>query len=294
MSFTKMTADVENITPLKDRPNEKPNGLSAAELRKKFDQAAIALKDFINRHIDELGAYTAAGNIGAKITVNGQRLDVNLQQAIDTAVEIGSSSGIQDGSVTNAKLRSAVDGANGAVSTDKINDGAVTAAKLGTDAVTTAKILNGNVTADKLGSNSVTEAKIAGGAVSADKINDGAVTATKIAGGAVSADKINDGAVTATKIAGGAVSAEYTGTLDAEDWSGDAAPYTQSIPVTGILSTDNPIADVAYSGTGSTDIARATNFSYIYRIATTDGFITAYAMQPPTVNLPIRLLCVRK
>lgn len=269
-----MTADVENITPLKDRPNEKPNGLSAIELRKKFDQAAIALKDFINRHIDELGAYTAAGNIGAKITVNGQRLNVNLQQAIDTAVEIGSSSGIQDGSVTNAKLRSAVDGANGAVSTDKINDGAVTAAKLGTDAVTTAKIMNGNVTADKLDSNSVTEAKIATGAVNADKINDGAVTATKIADGAVSA--------------------EYTGTLDAEGWSGDAAPYRQSISVPGILSTDNPIADVAYSGTWSTDIARATSFSYIYRIATTDGSITAYAMQQPTVNLPIRLLCVRK
>ncbi len=254
MSFTKMTADVENITPLKDRPNEKPNGLSATELRKKFDQAAIALKNFINRHIDELGAYTAAGNIGAKITVNGQRLNVNLQQAIDTAVEIGSSSGIPDGSVTNAKLRSTVDGANGAVSTDKINDGAVTAAKLGTDAVTTAKILNGNVTADKLGSNSVT----------------------------------------AAKIAAGAVSAEYTGTLDAEGWSGDAAPYTQSISVTGILSTDNPIADVEYSGTGSTDMDRARDFSYIYRIATTDGSITAYAMQQPTVNLPIRLLCVRK
>lgn len=249
-----MTADVENITPLKDRPNEKPNGLSASELRKKFDQAAIALKDFINGHIDELGANTAAGNIGAKITVNGQRLNVNLQQAIDTAVEIGSSSGIQDGSVTNAKLRSAVDGANGAVSTDKINDGAVTAAKLGTDAVTTAKIMNGNVTADKLGSNSVTEAKIAAGAVSA----------------------------------------EYTGTLDAENWSGNTAPYRQTVAAQGVTASDSPIIDLEASDTYSTAVNEDEAWSKIYKAVTGSGTITFYAKEIPSVALDFKARCIRK
>ena len=254
MSFTKMTAVVENITPLKDRPNEKPNGLSAAELRKKFDQAAIALKDFINQHIDELSAYTAAGNIGAKITVNGQRLNVNLQQAIDTAVEIGSSSGIPDGSVTNAKLRSAVDGANGAVSTDKINDGAVTAAKLGTDAVTTAKILNGNVTADKLDSNSVT----------------------------------------AAKIEGGAVSAEYTGTLADDEWSGNAAPYRQAVEVQGITASDSPIIDLVASDTYSTAVNEDEAWSKIYKAVAGSGTITFYAKEIPSVALTFKARCIRK
>jgi hypothetical protein len=234
MSFTKMTADVENITPLKDRPNEKPNGLSATELRKKFDQAAIALKDFINRHIDELGANTAAGNIGAKITVNGQRLNVNLQQAIDTAVEIGSSSGIQDGSVTNAKLRSAVDGANGAVSTDKINDGAVTAAKLGSNSVT------------------------------------------------------------AAKIEGGAVSAEYTETLDAEDWSGDAAPYTQAVAVQGVTASDSPIIDLVASDTYSTAVNEDEAWGKIYKAVAGSGTITFYAKEIPSVALTFKARCIRK
>ena len=252
-----MTADVENITPLKDRPNEKPNGLSATELRKKFDQAAIALKNFINQHIDELGAYTAAGNIGAKITVNGQRLNVNLQQAIDTAVEIGSSSGIPDGSVTNAKLRSAVDGANGAVSTDKINDGAVTAAKIGTAAVTTAKIMNGNVTADKLDSNSVTEAKIAGGAVSA----------------------------------------EYTETLTTSGWTaseGNVAPYMKEVTISGVLDTDSPIIDLVTSDIYDTALAQDEAWSKIYKAVAGSGMITFYAKEIPSVALTFKARCIRK
>lgn len=76
-------------------------------------------------------------------------------------------------------------------------------------------------------------------------------------------------------------------------WSGTSAPYTKTVSVSGILSTDTPIIDVVMSGTYSTDEARIEAWGYIYRAVTADNSITFYAMEKPTVSLPIQIRVVR-
>jgi hypothetical protein len=86
--------------------------------------------------------------------------------------------------------------------------------------------------------------------------------------------------------------AVLTATLDTT-WSGTSAPYTKTVSVSGILSTDTPIIDVVMSGTYSTDTAIAEAWGYIYRAVTADGSITFYATEKPTVSLPIQIRVVR-
>ena len=86
--------------------------------------------------------------------------------------------------------------------------------------------------------------------------------------------------------------AVLTATLDTT-WSGTSAPYTKTVSVSGILSTDTPIIDVVMSGTYATDEARAEAWGYIYRAVTANDSITFYAMEKPTVSLPIQIKVVR-
>ena len=69
MAFTKVTDDVANISKLSDRPNLN-DGLTAAQLKSKFDEAGVDLKTYINDTlIAELESTTdsasGADNIGA-------------------------------------------------------------------------------------------------------------------------------------------------------------------------------------------------------------------------------------
>jgi hypothetical protein len=64
MSLPRFNEDVENISALGDRPNDS-NGLTAAELKARFDKAVVDLKTWLNNtFIPALEANTAAGNIG--------------------------------------------------------------------------------------------------------------------------------------------------------------------------------------------------------------------------------------
>lgn len=69
MAFTELTDDLDIIQALDDQPND-VGGLTAEQLKAKFDEAANAIKDFINDSlIAELEATTngssGADNIGA-------------------------------------------------------------------------------------------------------------------------------------------------------------------------------------------------------------------------------------
>lgn len=90
-----------------------------------------------------------------------------------------------------------------------------------------------------------------------------------------------------------ASTALYNGTLLATGWS-SSAPYTQSITVSGIYSTDTPFIDI--------DISQAANASaaieawgLVGRItADADNKITAFCYdEKPTVNLPMTIKVVR-
>lgn len=81
-------------------------------------------------------------------------------------------------------------------------------------------------------------------------------------------------------------------TLDTS-WSGSSAPFTKSVTVNGIQSSDTPIIDVIMSGTFSTDQKRQEDWGYIYRAVTNTDLITFYASEKPTISLPVQIKVVR-
>lgn len=120
MSFQRMTADVDNISRLKDRPSEDPGGISSEQLKAKFDEAPLALQSFINSLIDALNSQTAAANIGAKRGEASSTVQIVLDSH-DSRIT----------SLENAEYT--------------IPDGAVTAAKIAANAVST--VYSGTLTA---------------------------------------------------------------------------------------------------------------------------------------------------
>lgn len=104
MAFTKITDDLNIIQALPDEPNE-AGGLSAAQLKAKFDEAGNKLKNGVNSLIDELGDYRAASNIGF-VSTSGVPED-NVQAAITNVqaqVRDISQGTVADGSITKRKL----------------------------------------------------------------------------------------------------------------------------------------------------------------------------------------------
>lgn len=92
-----------------------------------------------------------------------------------------------------------------------------------------------------------------------------------------------------------AIAHEYTVTLTASGWTGDAAPYTQTANVSGILAADSPIADLDVSSASAESYeALAAAWACVGRIQTADGQITATCYETkPTVDMTVRLMAVR-
>ena len=318
MAFTELTTDLNIIQALDDEPND-VGGLSAAELKAKFDEAANIIKTYLNETLIAEMEYAGAESLGiTPISELPGVTDVeNALKGIIVMLQDVTQGAVADGSITTAKLADLAVGtakiADLAVTSDKLNAGAVITAKILDLAVTTAKLAAGAVTAEKLANNAVVTAAIANRAVTTDKIADAnvttvkiadtnvttsklaanAVTTAKIAAEAVTADKIGTSAVTAAKVATGAVSTVYTATIGTT-WSGSAAPYTQTITVVGITANDKPIIDIIPSSTYSTAEEQLEAWASIYRIVTGADTITVYASEETTTAVPIQLLCVRR
>ena len=79
MALTKLTKDMAIIQKLEDEPND-VGGLTAAQLKAKFDEAGEAIKAFLNDSLlSELGGESAAASLGA--VLNGEKMSV--QEALD-------------------------------------------------------------------------------------------------------------------------------------------------------------------------------------------------------------------
>ena len=65
----------------------------------------------------------------------------------------------------------------------------------------------------------------------------------------------------------------FTTTLTVNDWEGDAAPYTQSIGIEGILSTDRPHFGPVYSSDNATMLAEMEAWSFVVDLETFDGYV---------------------
>lgn len=103
---------------------------------------------------------------------------------------------------------------------------------------------------------------------------------------------MSQGSVT-TQLNTKATTAQYTATLLASLWS-SSAPYTQTLNISGILSTDSPFVDVVLSSTTETAINQIDAFSCISKIETSDGSVTATCFSyKPSINVPIKLKVVR-
>ena len=223
----RVTDELGTVSTLDDRPND-TGGLTAAELKAKFDADAGALKDYVNDVlIPFLEGTSAAASIGIA-TISGFSAG-NIQTALEQI--IGAMQGITqgsvaDGSITLAKLAAEVtaialggaaashthgagDIASGTLDASripvldasKLDAGSVGSSQLASSAVTTQKIKDAAVTADKLAALSVLAQHIANSAVTTQKLADKTVTAAKLADKTVTAAKLADKTVTAAKLA---------------------------------------------------------------------------------------------
>ena len=76
-------------------------------------------------------------------------------------------------------------------------------------------------------------------------------------------------------------------------WTGSAAPYTQTITVSGMSANDNPIVDVVPSSTYETAQAQIADYAKIYKITTALNSITVYATEKTETTILIQLKCVK-
>ena len=215
--LTKLLTDLYIISLLDDEPND-VGGMSSAELKAKFDEAANTIKTYINESlIPELAGANGAESVGID-TVPGLTGVSTVQAAlakIEEQMAEMTQGAVADDSITTAKLAAlAVTSAKlaaAAVETDKIQDGAVTSVKLADLAVTAARLADLAVETAKIKDKAVTTAKIADKAVTTAKLGDASVgtaqldalsvTAAKLAALAVDTAKIKNGAVTRAKLA---------------------------------------------------------------------------------------------
>ena len=219
--LTKLLTDLYIISLLDDEPND-VGGMSSAELKAKFDEAANTIKTYINETlIPELAGANGADSVGID-TVPGLTGVSTVQAAlakIEEQMAEMTQGAVADESITTEKLAAlAVTSAKlaaAAVETDKIKDGAVTSVKLADLAVTaarladlaveTAKIKDQAVTTTKIADKAVTTAQLGDASVGTTQLDALAVSAAKLAASAVETAKIKDNAVTTAKIKDGAV-----------------------------------------------------------------------------------------
>lgn len=86
---------------------------------------------------------------------------------------------------------------------------------------------------------------------------------------------------------------DYSASFLASGWS-ESAPYTQTVSVSGVVSTDTPIVDVILSATAETAMSELENYVYFNKIDTGAGEITATCYDTvPTVDISLRIKVVR-
>lgn len=70
-------------------------------------------------------------------------------------------------------------------------------------------------------------------------------------------------------------------------WTGSEAPYKQIINIADIKETDYPVVDVVLSEDYETAMNELSNYAFIYKILTFNGYIEVYSIKPTEVELTI-------
>jgi hypothetical protein len=290
--LTKLTSDLDIISMLDNEPND-VGGLTAEELKAKFDEGANLIKQYINEVlIPELASEIGAANIGITRVpgITGAEDVQTALEKLETQMGDITQGAVADSSITTAKL------ADLAVTTAKLADACITLEKLADGIVTSDKLADLAVITAKIADTAITGAKIADKAVIRRCIGDKAVGTSQLGTAAVGSDQIDDNAVLTRCLAVGAVTVAKVNS-DARTqrwevsvsttWTGDAAPYTQSIAVSGMLATDVPkvykIAPASVSDVDDYD----EEFSKLYHVESSAGSITLYAKEQTTAGITV-------
>lgn len=219
MSLTLFTKNMSIIALLPDEPND-VGGLSAEQLKEKFDEGGNALKEYLNKTlIPEIDAAIEAAALGVP---SGGGIDGRI---------------IVDGSLTSGKY------ASGSVNVAAIADEAVTEPKIADRAVTGNKVAKGSIGREHLTEDAIIlqttdfPNKVVPGRALADETIEG----TKIAPKAVHGNNIVDKAVTAEKLADDAKSKGVAVVLTAVGW----ASNSQTVNVEGVTAGNNVLVAAA-------------------------------------------------
>lgn len=303
MAYERLTDDLDIISKLDTEPND-VGGLSAEELKAKFDEAGNAIKSYINETLlPSMEGENGAENIGIA-GISQISTATNVQDALVLICQLIndiSQGAVPDGSIGALKLAdAAVTAAKialSAVNSDNIVDGAVITAKLSDLCISTAKLAAKCVTSSKIADGAVGTTQMADGAVVNSKLGANAVQSNNIYEKAVSNAKLADNCVTNDKLADNAVSTLYTATIPhaAASWTSAGGVYYTTVPVNGLLITDSPIIDVLVDAGNPNAMQEIEDWGLcIFAFAYAANTLVVTFSDIPSVDIPVKLLCIRK
>ena len=247
MSLPKFNEDMQIISKLADEPND-VGGLSANELKAKFDEAGTIIKAFINDTLlPYLEAATGAGDIGIA-NIPGLNDAATVQAALQelkTQLNNTSTGSIPDRSLPGEKL------VTGAVGTNELANASVTFDKIANESVNDSKIAAEKLSGASIQAKAIQNSHLNGKVIKAENVEDNSLTgnqikdfsipAAKIASGAVQTAKIASGAVTRDKLAADAKVLSFTSkTVAVSDWASDTTytdfPYRAAVACEGVTA----------------------------------------------------------
>ncbi len=308
MSLPRVTTSLGTVSTLDDRPND-TSGLTAAELKAKFDKDSETLKAYINDIlIPFLESSSAAANLGIS-TVTGlsaETVQAALEQIMDTMQGI-SQGAVPNASITLVKLAEDVlailDGKQpltadlpvlSAVSLDDnipiqdVSSDSGAAIRL----YTLWEQFQRNTTGNKTGVvRSPGTNKFSVGTVQTSDLGPAVVTGEKLAALTVQAQHIAAGAITAQKLASDAVKLTFTNTAVAasafvSDTTYADFPFRASVSLAGV--TETMVPEVFF------DVPEAMSGNFAPVAKTFSGGVYIYAAEAPSDDITIpTILCWR-
>lgn len=290
MSLPKFNKDIQIISKLADEPND-VGGLSADELKAKFDEASVLIKAFINDTLlPYLEGVSGAGDIGiANIPgLNDAATVQDALQELKTQLNNTSTGSIPDRSLSGEKL------VTGAVGTNELANASVTSEKIANSSVDDSKISDGKLSGASIQDKAIENRHLNGKVIKAENVVDNTLTgdqmkdlsipAGKLGSSSVQTSKIADGAVTRAKLASDVkVLAFAEKAVDASAWESDTTytdfPYRAAVTCEGV--TAKHYAEVTFSP------ADALEGSFAPVAASYDGGVYIYASEIPEAALTI-------
>lgn len=297
VQLTRLTDDLNIIALLDNEPND-VGGLSAEELKAKFDEGNLVIQKYINEVlIPELAGENGAANIGITTVpaLTGAETVQAALEAIEQQMAEMTQGAVADGSITTAKLAeltvTAAKLAKAAVTADKLAKNAVESWALADLAVLTAKLADKAVTAAKLADKAVIRRCIGDKAVGSAQLGDKCVGADNIDDLAVPGRCIMNGAVTSAKLAEDAKDTILTNTTVAlgaftNDTANENFGIKCTIPVAS--ATASMIPEIVFTDAIVEEISPSINAQ------TSDGAITFCCESKPKAAIVIPTIILRR